>query len=73
MRLMLSYDHIAFQAEGQPVWIRKLESLVRKFPTPSEGEVQIVLWGWGAPAPECEQNGARAPQPHELFRLGLRP
>jgi hypothetical protein len=34
-------------------------------PPPSEDEEQTVLWGWGAPAPVSEQNGARAPHPHE--------
>jgi hypothetical protein len=43
--------------------------LARKFHTPSEEEEQTVLWGRGAPAPVSEQNGARAPHPHEIFRL----
>jgi hypothetical protein len=38
-------------------------------PVHFKDEDQTVLWGWGAPAPVSEQNGARAPHPHEIFRL----
>jgi hypothetical protein len=36
---------------------------------PSEDEEQTVIWGWGALAPVSEQNGARAPHPHEILGL----
>jgi methylated-DNA-[protein]-cysteine S-methyltransferase len=41
----------------------------RKFHPPGEDEEQTVLWGWGAHAPVSELTGARAPHPHERFRL----
>jgi hypothetical protein len=46
-----------------------LYALVRIFHTPSEEKEHTVSWGWGAPAPVPERNGARAPRPHEIFRL----
>jgi hypothetical protein len=46
------------------------EHLARKFHPPSEHEDQTVIWSWGALAPVSEQNGARAPHPHETFGLG---
>jgi hypothetical protein len=52
--------------------IYRMESVLgRKFLTPSEDEEQTAIWGWGALAPVSEQNGAKAPQPHEIIGLGL--